>query len=180
MVLKRTQNEPGRDPLQNTDTALETASHYKRKMVVRFSVFSKSGEWLLLNKRVDYSQSQSCPSCSSSSSSLCSHRVAMETPLAHTRPLLLPKPCGSPSPWFIFSALMFVSFVCYSMCWASMRAHAHHLGHKVSSVHGTWVLWFASSSLWSVRWWPWSNREHSSEIFSVFLLAVFNNTVAMQ
>lgn len=84
-------------------------------------MFSRSfSKWLLLNRGVDGSRSDqsspSSPSCSSSSS-LCSHRVAMVTTLAHTLPLLLPKPrphkpCASPSPQFIFSALMFVYFVC--------------------------------------------------------------------
>lgn len=44
--------------------------------------------------------------------------VTMETTLAHTLALLLPKkphphkPCASPSPQFVFSTLMFVYFVC--------------------------------------------------------------------
>lgn len=102
--------------------------------------------------------------------------VTMETPLAHTLPLLLPKPrphkpCASPLT-FIFSAALFVYFVFWYVCTvcvgASVRAHAHHLGHKVSSTHGTWVLWFEGSSLWSAQWWPWSNRQNSREILIIF------------
>lgn len=103
--------------------------------------------------------------------------VTMETQLAHTLPLLLPKPrphkpCASPLTLFIFSAVLFVYFVfgMYVQCvsGASVRAHSHHLGHKVSSVHGTWVLWFEGSFLWSAQWWPWSNRQNSREILIIF------------
>lgn len=111
-------------------------------------------------------------------------RVTMETPLAHMLQLLLPKPsphklCASALMLFIFSAPMFVYFACgmYSVCCLSMYAHAHHLGHKVSSVHGTWVLWFEGSSLWSARWWPWSNRQSSSEILIIFRQRLFWVTI---
>lgn len=140
-------------------------------MGFKFQKTISSKQRLLLNRGVDGSRSHqsspSSPSCSSSSASFCSHGVTMETPGAHTLPLLLPKPrphkpCASTSPWFIFPALMLVYFVCL-MC-----VHAHHLGRRVSSVRGTWVLWFASSSLWSAQWWPWLNRQRSNERFSVF------------
>lgn len=81
-------------------------------------VFSKFGECLLLiNRGEDASRSDQSSPSSRSSSSLCSHGVTMETPLAHTLPLLLPKPrphrpCASSSPRFGFSALMFVYFAC--------------------------------------------------------------------
>lgn len=100
------------------------------------------------------------------SSSFSCLRVTMETPLAHTLLLFLPKPHPHKRYAIITEVYILSTDVClvcmYSACWASVLAHAHHLGHKVSLVHGTWVLWFAGSSLWSVLWWLWSNRKKSN------------------
>lgn len=58
-------------------------------------------------------------------------------------PLLLPK---TPPPQTLWLTIVYIfsTGVCllgmYSACWPSVHAHAHHLGHKVSSVPGTWVL----------------------------------------
>lgn len=67
----------------------------------------------------------------------------METPKTHILPLLLPKKKKKTPPpqthrhGFESSAQMFVYVMCvYGLCWA----RAHHQGHKVSSVRGTWVL----------------------------------------
>ena len=87
-------------------------------------------------RELDYSRSDqsspSSPSCSSSS--LCSHRVTMETS-AHA--IVIAKkprphrPCASSSSRFTFSALMFVDLVC-----------TVHVGHLCRHMLTIWVTKF--------------------------------------
>lgn len=73
--------------------------------------------------------------------------------------------------------MLFVVYFAYVVCIGCVCVHAHHPGHKVSLVHGTWVLWFASSSLWSARWSPWPSRENSTESCSQSCLSCVSASI---
>lgn len=117
--------------------------NYNFPSLVKANVFSQCHEWLFRNGGgLQHIRSDSTfyllPA-----PPLFPHGVTVETPQAHMLQIVIARtpppqtPCLTIYVDYIFRADVCLLSMC-GTCWASVHAHAHHLGHKVSSVHGTW------------------------------------------